>query len=161
MSGTVTGRHLSAVRKKLESYAARGIFRSYEEREGRSGCPEFHFVWLAEFPVTLVCDFERQTLTLRDLFTEIPSRSRLDADVRQFVRSREATALPAPRRIDTGRAAVRCRNRNGKLSITLEVKDHQYRYAATKAVLLAQELFQEMSEHHVEYMGERFNLSED
>ena len=50
----VDPKYLTAIRKKLESYAKRGIFHSYEERPGSRGCTEFRFVWLAEFPVTLV-----------------------------------------------------------------------------------------------------------
>ena len=154
-------RHLAAVRAKLEWYAERGIFQSYEERPGRVGRTEFHFVWLQDFSVTLVCDLARGTLTLRDLLPEIPARSALDADLRRFVGSRQDPGLPAPRRIDPRRAGLRCFNRNGKLSVALEVHDHQYRYATTKAVTLAQELFNYLSAEHVEYMWETFDLPEE
>jgi hypothetical protein len=154
-------RHLTAVRKKLDGYAERGIFHSYEERGGRSGHPEFHFVWLQDFPVTLICDLARQTLTLRDLFPEIPHRSEIDTDLRRFVQSRQDDRLPPPRRIDPQRVGLRCFNRDGKLSVELKVNDHQYRYAATKAVNLAQELYNYLSANHVEYMWETFNLPEE
>ncbi len=154
-------KYLTAVRRKLNEYAERGIFHSYEERGGRSGRPEFHFVWLQDFPVTLICDLARQTLTLRDLFPEIPHRSEIDTDLRRFVQSRQDDRLPPPRRIDPQRVGLRCFNRDGKLSVELKVNDHQYRYAATKAVNLAQELYNYLSANHVEYMWETFNLPEE
>ena len=157
MHEAVHQRHLAAVRKKLEWYAERGIFQSYEERQGT----EFHFVWLQDFSVTLVCNLARGTLILRDLHPEIPARSALDADLRRFVISRHDPGLPAPRRIDPKRAGLRCFNRNGKLSVELEVHNHQYRYATTKAVTLAQDLFNYLSAEHVEYMWETFNLPEE
>ena len=154
-------RYRAAVRKKLEWYAARGIFQSYEERQGRGGRTEFHFVWLQDFSVTLVCDLERGCLTLKDLLPEIPARSALDADLRRFVSSRHDPGLAAPRRIDPNRAGLRCVNRNGKLSVELQVHDHQYRYATTKAVTLAQELYNHLIANHVEYMWETFDLPEE
>lgn len=154
-------RHLTAVREKLDAYAKRGIFHSYAERRGRGGRLEFHFVWLHDFPVTLICDLARQTLTLRDLFPEIPHRSEIDTDLRRFVQSRQDSGLPAPRRIDPRRVGLRCTNRDGKLSVELKVNDHHYRYAATKAVNLAQELYNYLGANHVEYMWETFNLPEE
>ena len=46
-------------------------------------------------------------------------------------------------------------------SITLKVKNQQYRYATTKAVNLAQELFNYLSANHIEYMWENFDLPEE
>ena len=154
-------RHLTAVRRKLDEYAKRGFFQSYQERSGRGGRPEFHFVWLQDFHVRMICDLARQTLTLRDLFPEIRHRSELDTDLRRFVQSRQDSGLAPPRRIDPRRVGLRCTNRDGKLSVELKVHDHQYRYATTKAVGLSQELYNYLSANHVEYMWETFNLPEE
>jgi hypothetical protein len=141
--------------------AERGVLRSLRETPEAPGRALFQFVWLHARPMELRCDARRDSLILRALLPGVEPRSEIDRDVRAYVRGRIESKLPAHRRLDPARVEARCVRKGGALEIALRVRRNHYHYATTKALNLAQEIFAMLGVHHVEYMVERFGMSDE
>ena len=153
--------HVLAVRRKLQGFADRGVFRGFLETPGRGENAEFQFVWLEERPFYLRVNVKSGRLEFRDIVPNVELNSDLHREVRAYIRGRHATELPAHRRIDLGRAEAFCTNRGGNLSIGLKVKRNQYAYGTTKIVNLVNEVFVLLHTEFFEYMVENFGASEE
>jgi hypothetical protein len=149
------------VRRTLREYLDRGIFSGFHEQRGRNGTVAFSFFWLTDRPFRLVCDGRRATLQLRDLLPHVPARSALDRDLRDLLHTRVDGDLPRHRMVDSKRAVVSLRNRQGSLSLVLTVKNNQYTYGVRKLLNLTNEIFVRLYDSHQEYMWEQFNAPQE
>ena len=148
---------LKVVREALQAYADRGVFRGFSEtKNGR-----FQFVWTMRHQMELVVDTTAHTLKFTRLLPGVPAKSKLYAELKQFIDERHGRSLPEHRRIDRRRAAVSCTNRGGFVSISLKVKNNQYAYAVNRIVNLAHELFLHLRDAHAEYLAENFDLPQE
>lgn len=152
---------LSVVRKTLQEYADRGIFRGFSEHQGRSGKTEFTFLWLTEYSLHLVCDARNASVRFNDFLPAMPVKSAVYADLRKFLRERVEGDLPKHRMVAPGRAAVRFVNRHGSVSLVLTVYRNQYRYGVKTILNLVNEIFLLLQRSHTEYMWEHFNLPQE
>jgi hypothetical protein len=156
-SGVNASRGVGAVRKILEAYADRGVFSGFNEaRNGR-----FRFVWVLRQPMELNVDTTKQVLNFRQLLPGIPLGSPLYADVKSFLEQRHDATLPAHRRVDPKRAALLCTNRNGRVSISLRVKNNQYAYGTNRIVNIVHELFQHLRDAYPDYLAENFGAPQE
>ncbi|HEU4391319.1 MAG TPA: hypothetical protein VFV34_26205, partial [Blastocatellia bacterium] len=121
---------LNEVRRTLQGYADRGVFRGFCEVRRA----QFNFVWLTPGPLELSVDASKQSLRFKHLLPGIPADSALYATLKRFVRERHDGGLPAHRRIDPGRAEVSCSNRRGFVTISLRVRNHEYSYGVSRIV---------------------------
>ena len=128
---------LEIIRKSLQGYADRGVFRGFSE----SKPGQFKFVWLLQHQMNLHLDAAKQELRFKQLLPGLPARSALYAELKQFIAERHDRALPEHRRVDHRRAEVACSNRSGLVSLTLTVKKNQYEYGVNRIVNLVHELF--------------------
>lgn len=158
MTAAMTQSHTDIVRRKLESYANRGVFGGLSDEPGRGGKTAFTFRWLLSERFTIVVDDVRGTISFKDVLPNVPARSELYADVKAFVLARHNGALPAHRRIDPKRAQARCRIRKGVVSLELTVHRNQYAYGVAKLIKLVNELFGHLSMHHMPYLWENFDV---
>jgi len=158
MPAVMAKSHSDAVRRKLKSYAARGVFRGFTEEDKRGAKTEFRFRWLLDKPFTFVVDDTKATVTFKDVLPSVPPRSEMYADLKQFVETRHNGKLPAHRRIDPKRAEARCRYRKGAVSIEVTVHKNQYAYGTTKLIKLVNEIFGHLNMYHLPYMWEQFDV---
>jgi hypothetical protein len=158
------------IRKSLQEYADRGIFRGLSEQKSRLGRSHFRFLWLADRPHDFVYDEKNSTLRLVDLLPQVSADSEIYADLRRFMRERTGSPpsvkgrpgrLPKHRLVDPKRAAARWTNRKGNVSLVLTVKNNQFKYGVRKILNLANEAFVFLNNYHVEYMLEHFDIPED
>jgi hypothetical protein len=148
---------LNVVREALQAYADRGVFRGFSEiRNGR-----FQFVWTMRHQMELIVDTTTHTLKFTRLLPGVPTKSKLYAELKQFIEQRHDRSLPEHRRIDRRRAEVSCTNRGGFVSVSLKVKNNQYAYAVNRIVNLAHELFLHLRDAHAEYLAENFDLPQE
>jgi len=154
----MTQPHMDTVRRKLDSYATRGVFRGLSEEPGRGGKTIFTFRWLLDERFTIVVDAARGTIAFKDVMPNVPARSELYADVKAFVLSRHDGALPAHRRIDPKRAEVACRFSKATVTLELTVHRNQYAYGTAKIIKLVNELFGHLSMHHMPYLWDNFDV---
>ena len=66
----MSARALDVVRKNLQVYADRGVFRGLNEVKPRNGKQSFTFVWLGERPLEFAIDTEAALLTFKRLLPE-------------------------------------------------------------------------------------------
>ncbi len=148
---------LKVVRENLQAYADRGVFRGFNEV--KSG--QFRFVWLVRHQMELSVDTAKHVLRFKQLLPAIPASSPLYAELKSFIRERQATGLPSHRRIDPRRAEVSCFNRGGFVSLSLKVKNRQYAYGVNRIVNLVHELFLHLRDTHPEYLMENFDVPQE
>ena len=152
---------LDVVRKGLQAYADRGVFRGLDEAKARNGRRTFRFVWLGSRSLEFSLDSEKRLLRFNKLLPNVPSKSTLYSDLTSFVKSRSDRGIPKHRRVDARYAEVFCNNRQGDVSIILRVRNNHYAYGLNKLVNLAHEIFVNLSDSYADYMAENFDLPQE
>jgi hypothetical protein len=148
---------LNVVRKNLQTYADRGVFRGFSEVKNG----QFEFVWLIRHRMELSVDTAKAVLRFKQLLPGIPANSALYSELKGFVKDRQATSLPSHRRVDRRRAEVSCSNRRGSVSVSLRVKNNQYAYGVNRIVNLVHEIFLHLRDAHPEYLSENFDVPQE
>jgi len=150
------------VRRVLEAYARRGVFRSFSQTSSGSRQTEFRFHWLWNLPFHLAFDAGRGALSFRKLLPHIPAGSDVDAGLRAFLKSCSSPDRPEHRRIDPARVAVRYSNRRGAATLTFQAVGNDFEYAVKKAINLVNEIFLGfLNADHPDYMARHFSIPED
>jgi hypothetical protein len=152
---------LDVVRKGLQVYADRGVFRGLDEAKTHNGKQSFKFVWLGDRPLEFGIDAEKALLTFKHLLPNVRANSVLYSDLKRFLNSRSDRDLPRHRRIDAKRAEVVCVNRAGNVSIALKIRNNQYAYGLNRLVNLVHEIFVQLNDSHPDYMCETFDVPQE
>ncbi len=156
---------LTIVRKVLQDYADRGVFRAFTEVPSRNGKAEFKFLWfpITQEPFTLSYSNRTCALTFERLLRGMPAKSEMYAKLKSFIQDRSSADLPEHRRINPERAEVRCFNRLGSVSVTLVIQGNETEYGVRKAVNLISDLFMDLlpESTYYEYMAEHFDISDE
>lgn len=148
------------VRKALQQYADRGVFRGFSETRGRGGTQEFRFTWLTRAPMVLSHDGAAATLTFKELLPDVTRASPLLADVEALIRAQSGRTVVKHRRIDRRRLDVRCVHRRGRVSVVLQAKakGRSEAYAVQRGVNLVHEIFMLLQTSYPEYLWDTFGL---
>lgn len=151
------------VTSQLRSYADRGVFRNFHVENTVAGRVEYRFKWLMDQPLNLICDANRAQIKLVNLLPAVPYPSAMDQAMRQFIRSRAESNVPAHRRLDNGRFQVRLENRQEKVSLLLEFSADDAAEAARCCINLVHEIFNNflLEGPYQNYMIEQFAISEE
>ena len=157
----MANRSLNIVRKNLQAYADRGVFRGFSELKTGQRLPAFTFVWLIQHQMELSVDTAKHVLRFRQLLPSVPASSTMYAELKKFLQERHDPELPAHRRIDRRRAEVFCANRAGFVSLSLKVKNHQYAYGVNRIVNLVHELFVHLRNAFPDYLVENFDVPQE
>ena len=148
---------LIVVREALQAYADRGVFRGFSETKNG----HFQFVWVVNHQMELSVDTARDELRFKRLLHNVPAKSELYGELKNFIQQRHNRELPEHRRIDRRRAEVSCTNREGFVFVSLKVKSNQYAYGVNRVVNLVHELFLYLREAHPEYLVENFDVPQE
>ena len=153
------------VRKVLQEYADRGVFRGFEEIGSPNGRAEFRVLCFpfTEEPFTLVYSPKPPTLTFKGLLRDMPARSKMYSQFKAFMKERHSSALPEHRRIDPRRAELKWSNRLGQVNVSLKIKNGQQQYATRKAINLLTDVFLDLltESPYYDYMSEHFDMPEE
>jgi hypothetical protein len=148
---------LNIVRHSLQSYADRGVFRGFSETpKGR-----FRFCWLVRQEMELRVDTAKHALRFTRVLPDIPVKSALYRELKEFIANRHGSDLPEHRRIDRKRAEASLSNRSGFVSITVKVRKNDYEYGVNRIVNLVHELFLHLKNSHPEYLVESFDVPQE
>ena len=147
----------------LETYAARAVFRGFSRGRASNGRATFKMLWHRDRLFELILDTKRKTLRIPLVLPEVPARSSMYREVREFVTSRFSDALPEHRRIDAAKTRIQCGNRGSNVSLTLTALDGDFDYATRKLIHLVHEIYMDflLDGRYYEYMIEKFNLDPD
>lgn len=152
---------LDAVRLCLQTYADRGVFRGFSEKPPQAGQHRFRFLWLARKPFELRYEPSTGTFTFHNLLPNVPVRSTLYSELKEFIERRTSSRLPAHRRVDPRRATLACSNTRARLSVHLIAKRHHHVYGVNRVVNLVHEIFLYLHGYRPEYMWENFDVAEE
>jgi hypothetical protein len=145
----------SSVNGVLESYAARGVFRSYSSERGRF---RFHWLWNLPFEATL----DAGTLTFRRVLTGVAPGSPIDSGLRGFVEECCSSERPEHRRVDPRQVRVRYANRKGTVSLSFRMLAGDPDDAVRRAVNLVNEVFVGyLSAEHPDYLAAQFRVGDE
>jgi hypothetical protein len=149
---------VDVVRRTLQDYADRGVFKGFSERKGRTGATEFRFTWLTREPMVLEYDAKEERLTFRHLLPQVPRGSAIAAAVQELVESRSSKRIPEHRRLDPRRVRADGTQYGGRWSLRLQVAPRQHEYAVRKGVNLVNEVFTLLRASYPDYLWDVFGL---
>lgn len=161
---------LALVNSELESYARRGVFRSFSQTGGNGKTAEFRFFWLWNLPFHLTVDTGRKSLSFKNMLSNVPVGSELDASLKALVKLRSSINKQKTkeegdvehRQVDPKRVSVRYYNRRGEVSLIFTVAGNEYQYAVQKALNLVNEIFVGLlNARFPEYVARHFRQQED
>jgi hypothetical protein len=125
----------------MEDYGNRGVFAGLSSRPVRAGVLAFTAKWHRALVFTLIADANKRTLTIPIVLPNVPARSAMYREYRDFVASHGSPSLPAHRRTDTRKARVACRSRRGNVSLVMTLAGDDYVYGAQRLIHLVHETF--------------------
>jgi hypothetical protein len=107
----------------------------------------------------LTYDAARRTLRFPAVLPKVDAA--MFRDLKVFVVSRQSDDLPEHRRIDPGKAKLRCALKGGDVSISITSEDVEY--ATRKLVSLVHEIYMVFlyEPRHYDYLIETFDLDPD
>jgi len=153
---------LGLVAQQLETYAHRGVFRSFSQIGARGQLAEFRFHWLWNLPFHLTFDGKRGSLSFKKLLSNVPPGTGLDTELKDFVKSCCSPERPEHRRLDPKDVSVRYTNRRGTVTVTFVVAESDYEQGVKHALNLISEMFVGfLNVRYPEYLQENFGLPED
>ncbi len=157
---------LALVNGELESYARRGVFRSFSQTYGDDKLAEFSFYWLWNLPFHLTFDVRRKALSFKNLLPDVPAGSELESGLKALIKSRSSSSSsrdqPEHRRLDPKRVSIHYSNRRGQVSLVFRVSNGEYQHAVTKALNLVNEIFVGfLNAQFPEYTAQHFRRQED
>jgi hypothetical protein len=159
MSGEVDA--LGEVRSCLQSYADRGVFRGFAEREGWRSRRVFRFSWLARHPYDLEYEPDSGTFVFLNGLPNVPARTPLSRSLKKFVNGRSDASLPEHRRIDPARAEVSAFVRQGDMRLKVVADEGEHGYGANRVVNLMHEVYLYLQNHHPEYLWANYDAPQD
>jgi len=146
---------VAIVRRILESYARRGVFRSFSQTSS-GGKAHFRFRWLWNLPFRAT--FQGKALRFENLLPAIPPGSELHAGLQAFIEGCQSDQRPEHRRIDPRRLAVQFSNRR----LCFRVVGTDYEYGVRKAIHLVNEIFLSyLSAEHPQFLVRHFAVPEE
>ena len=152
-------RPLAIISRQLETYAQRGVFRSFSQGEDER---EFFFYWLWNLPFRLTYDGKRNALSFSNLFPNIVAGSGLETELKAFIRELSSPRRRRHRRLDPRRTVARYINRQNTGSLVFLIAGKDYEYAVQRALNSVHEVFVGfLNLRYPEYMRESFHVSDD
>ena len=120
---------------------ARGVFRGAAVPPIRAGLESYGIVWFRGQTMRLDVDAHRGRVCLQDVLPPIAPRSRIDRDVRNWLRSRESPELPAHRIIDPLQFQTALRRAGGRMQLIVTSRFGEADQATRKLLRLVNELY--------------------
>jgi hypothetical protein len=158
---------VAVISRQLETYAERGVFRSFSRTpvaasagtQARADRAEFRFIWLWNLPFLLTYDRKRKAISFPELFPDISKGTELETELKAFIRKLTSPDRPEHRRLDARRITVRYSNRGNSGSLAFLVAGNHYEYAVKKALNSVHEIFVGfLNVRHGEYMRENLRV---
>lgn len=154
---------IESVAESLESYARRGVFRGFSRGPARHGKITFKMMWHRDRLFEVEFDSNKNTLRFPLVLPNVPARSSMYKEFKEFLKSRQADELPEHRRIDKSRAQIKPFNRGGSVSLTLKFEKDEHEYGTSKIINLVHEIYMVFlyDGRYLDYMIENFDLDPD
>lgn len=152
-----------AVGDILQEYAQRGVFRGFSRQGERASRGEYYLQWHRDQVFQLEFDARRHSLRVACVLPNVPAKSTMYREFRQWLRQRQAAELPEHRRYDPQRLGLRTYNRAGDIALTLTMLDGDIDYGVRRLVALVNEIYLDFltSGLYYDWAIETFELDPD
>jgi hypothetical protein len=148
---------LEIISRQLESYAQRGVFRSYSRNANT-----FRFYWLWNLPFHLTYDIKQKAVEFIKLFPNMVPGSDLERELKAFIKLAASLDRPAHRRLDPRRLSVRYTSRRNAGGLKFVIAGNHYEYAVKQVLNLVSEIFVGfLNVRFPEYMNKNFRMPEE
>jgi hypothetical protein len=148
---------LEIISRQLESYAQRGVFRSYSQNANT-----FRFYWLWNLPFHLTYDIKQNALEFSKLFPNMAPGSDLEKELKAFIKEASSPDRPDHRRLDPRRVSAHYTNRRNAGSLTFLIAGKHHEYAVKQVLNLVSEIFAGfLNVCYPEYMSKNFRMPEE
>lgn len=120
-------------------------------------------LWHRDQSFELTVNVRSNTLRIPVVLPDVPAKSEMYREFRQYVRERQAEERLEHRRIDPNKAEVRCGNRAGNVGLTVRAIDGDLKYSVQKLIGLVHEIYMGFlyDGRYYDYMVEVFDLDPD
>ena len=147
----------------LEGYAARGVFRGFSCGVPVAGRETFKMLWHRDQQFQLEVNMQAKTLRFPLVLPQVPAKSSMYREFRQFVTEQQAEGRLEHRRIDPAKVKIACSNRAGNVGLTITAIDGDLEYSIRKLIGLVQEIYMVFlyDGRYYDYMIEIFDLDPD
>jgi hypothetical protein len=153
---------LTIIEAQLNTYAERGVFRSFSRTAFERGIAEFRFFWLLNLPFQMSFDTKRNVIIFNKILTNIEPGSALETELKAFLAECASADRPEHRRVDPRLIGATYANRAKAVTLTLKSLDFDWEHATRKAIQLINEIFLTfLNARHPEYMIATFNLPDE
>lgn len=147
----------------LQEYAERGVFHGFSRQRQTRQQGEFRVRWHRDQLFQWVYDRRRRSLRVARVLPAVPPGSAMYRDFRQWLKARQDPALPAHRRYDRDRLALRTYNRGGDVALTVRMLDDDLDHGVRRAVSLVNEIYLDFINRgpYLDWLLETFDLDSD
>ena len=120
-------------------------------------------LWHRDQFFDLNLDTRKKTLRFPAVLPNVPARSSMYREFKEFVASRQSNGVPEHRRVDPRYVTIRISNRAGNVGLTFTVRNNDYEYATRKLINLVHEIYLVFlyDGPYYDYMVETFHLDPD
>ena len=147
----------------LQEYAERGVFQGFSRQRQTRQQGEFRVRWHRDQVFQWVYDGRRRSLRVASVLPAVPPGSAMYRDFRRWLKARRDPALPAHRRYDPARLALRTYNRGGDVALTVRMLDDDLDHGVRRAVSLVNEVYLDFINRgpYFDWLLETFDLDPD
>jgi len=148
---------LEIISRQLESYAQRGVFRSYSRN-----ADTFRFYWLWNLSFHLTYDVKQKALEFIKLFPNMVPGSDLEGELKAFIKQASSPDRPDHRRLDPRRLSIHYTNRRNAGSLKFLIGGNHHEYAVKQILNLVSEIFVGfLNVRYPDYMSKNFRMPEE
>ncbi|WP_108460979.1 hypothetical protein [Devosia naphthalenivorans] len=137
----------------LQTYVQRGVFQDFRPAADKK---MFDFVWLNYQRMRVQWQPAQQTIYFRDVIPNVAARSKMDQEIRAFLRGRTTADLPEHRRVDPDAFDLVCENRKSQMSVGIRLKTGTEEEGTRQLMAVMHETFIFLHQRWPEYMYESF-----
>ena len=147
----------------LEGFARKGVFRGFSRPQGSRSKAQFTVLWHRNQLFQWVWNDAGASLRIACVVPAVPAKSAMYRDLKAWLKARQDDALPAHRRCDRNKLALKTYNRGGDVALTAHVLDGDVEYGVNKLVSLVNEIYLDFlaSGLYFEWLVETFELDPD
>jgi hypothetical protein len=154
---------VEVVASALEKLAERGVFRGFSRGPRHGGKMQFKMLWHRGRNFELIAHPKAGILRFPAVLPEIPPRSSMYREFKEWVAARQSDSPPDHRRVDPKKCGLLCTNQKGNAGVTLKCLDGDWDYATAKLITLVHEIYLTFLNdgRYYEYMIDVFDLDPD
>ncbi len=158
-----TDKFLQVCDAQMELLASRGIITAVARQDAGNDSITYRFKWHMGRVFELIADGKNLRLVFPSILPMVDKRSKLDADLRRFVRSLSGFGVEKHRRLVQDHKHARLTNRKGTLSLSVRSEHENYTDFVANVIGVAHQIYTLFLREggYDEYLVDAFGIEPD